>query len=30
MVPEGTPHWFSAIDGTLVLMALHLPRQAAR
>jgi mannose-6-phosphate isomerase-like protein (cupin superfamily) len=28
MVPEGTPHWFSAIDGTLVLMALHLPRQA--
>ena len=28
MVPEGTPHWFSGIDGTLVLMALHLPRQA--
>jgi len=25
MVPEGTPHWFSAIDGTVVLMSLHLP-----
>ena len=26
MVPEGVPHWFSAIDGTIVLMSLHLPR----
>ena len=26
MVPEGTPHWFSAIDGSVVLMSLHLPR----
>jgi mannose-6-phosphate isomerase-like protein (cupin superfamily) len=26
MVREGTPHWFSAIDGTVVLMSLHLPR----
>jgi len=26
MVPEGTPHWFSSIDGTIVLMSLHLPR----
>jgi mannose-6-phosphate isomerase-like protein (cupin superfamily) len=26
MVPEGSPHWFSAIDGTIVLMSLHLPR----
>jgi len=25
MVPEGTPHWFSTIDGTVVLMSLHLP-----
>jgi mannose-6-phosphate isomerase-like protein (cupin superfamily) len=25
MVPEGVPHWFSAIDGTVVLMSLHLP-----
>jgi mannose-6-phosphate isomerase-like protein (cupin superfamily) len=25
MVPEGTPHWFSAIDGTVVLMSIHLP-----
>jgi len=29
IVPEGTPHWFSAIDGTVVLMSLHLPRPAA-
>ena len=27
MVPEGTPHWFSSIDGTIVLMSLHLPRE---
>ena len=26
MVPENTPHWFSAIDGTLVLMSFHAPR----
>ncbi|MEQ1867747.1 MAG: cupin domain-containing protein, partial [Micropepsaceae bacterium] len=25
MVPPGTGHWFSAIDGTLVVMSLHLP-----
>ena len=29
MVPENTPHWFSAIDGSIVLMALHLPRSSA-
>lgn len=26
MVPEGVNHWFSKIDGTLVLMSIHLPR----
>jgi mannose-6-phosphate isomerase-like protein (cupin superfamily) len=26
MVPENTPHWFSQVDGALVLMSLHLPR----
>jgi len=26
IVPEGTPHWFSAINGTVVLMTLHVPR----
>jgi mannose-6-phosphate isomerase-like protein (cupin superfamily) len=26
LVPEKTPHWFSAIDGELTLMSLHLPR----
>jgi mannose-6-phosphate isomerase-like protein (cupin superfamily) len=25
MVPAGSPHWFSVIDGTLVLMSVHLP-----
>ena len=25
LVPQGTPHWFTQIDGALVLMALHLP-----
>jgi mannose-6-phosphate isomerase-like protein (cupin superfamily) len=25
MVPENTPHWFSPINGTLVVMSLHLP-----
>jgi mannose-6-phosphate isomerase-like protein (cupin superfamily) len=30
MVPEKTPHWFSAIDGTVVLMSLHLPHKAAQ
>jgi len=29
MVPEGQAHWFSAIDGTIVLMSLHLPHAAA-
>jgi mannose-6-phosphate isomerase-like protein (cupin superfamily) len=28
MVPENTPHWFSQIDTTLVLMSVHLPRAA--
>ncbi|MGP0073301.1 MAG: cupin domain-containing protein [Bryobacteraceae bacterium] len=26
IVPENTPHWFSAINGTIVLMSLHVPR----
>ena len=25
MVPEKTPHWFSQIEGTIVLMSIHLP-----
>jgi mannose-6-phosphate isomerase-like protein (cupin superfamily) len=28
-VPENTPHWFSAINRTLVLMTLHVPRPVA-
>ena len=26
MVPPGTPHWFSKINGTIILMSLHLPQ----
>ena len=26
MVPEKTPHWFSTVDGELVVMSLHVPR----
>lgn len=29
VVPENTPHWFSAINGTVVLMSLHVPRPVA-
>jgi mannose-6-phosphate isomerase-like protein (cupin superfamily) len=29
MVPENTPHWFSQIDGTLVLASLHLPHTSS-
>jgi mannose-6-phosphate isomerase-like protein (cupin superfamily) len=26
IVPENTPHWFSKIDGAIVLMSIHMPR----
>ena len=29
VVPENTPHWFSPIDGELVLMSLHVPHPVA-
>jgi len=29
IVPENTPHWFSKINGTIVLMSLHVPRISA-
>jgi mannose-6-phosphate isomerase-like protein (cupin superfamily) len=29
IVPENTPHWFSKINGTIVLMSLHVPRTMA-
>jgi mannose-6-phosphate isomerase-like protein (cupin superfamily) len=28
IVPENTPHWFSSIDGAVVLMSLHVPRSS--
>jgi mannose-6-phosphate isomerase-like protein (cupin superfamily) len=28
VVPEGVPHWFSSINGTLVLMSMRVPRSA--
>ena len=27
LVPQGVPHWFSQIDGTITLMSLHLSRK---
>ena len=30
IVPENTPHWFSAINGTVILMSLHVPRTAGK
>lgn len=30
MVPENTPHGFSDLEGTLVLMSIHLPQQPAK
>jgi mannose-6-phosphate isomerase-like protein (cupin superfamily) len=27
IVAQGVPHWFSAIEGTVTLMSLHLPRK---
>jgi mannose-6-phosphate isomerase-like protein (cupin superfamily) len=30
IVPQNTPHWFSAIDGTITLMTLHVPRPVAQ
>lgn len=29
VVPEGTPHWFSAVDGAVVLMTIKVPRGGA-
>jgi quercetin dioxygenase-like cupin family protein len=29
IVPENTPHWFSAINGSVVLMSLHVPRSGS-
>jgi mannose-6-phosphate isomerase-like protein (cupin superfamily) len=26
LVPEKTPHWFTQIEGTLVMMSVHLPK----
>ena len=25
-IPENTPHWIGAIDGTIILVTLHVPR----
>jgi mannose-6-phosphate isomerase-like protein (cupin superfamily) len=26
IIPENTPHWFSAFNGAIVLLSLHVPR----
>jgi mannose-6-phosphate isomerase-like protein (cupin superfamily) len=30
IVPEGTAHWFSAINGSVTLMSMHVPRTAGK
>jgi mannose-6-phosphate isomerase-like protein (cupin superfamily) len=30
LVPENTAHWFSAIDGTVTLMSVHIPKTAGK
>ena len=30
IVPEGVPHWFSKINGTLVLMSFHVAKPPAK
>jgi mannose-6-phosphate isomerase-like protein (cupin superfamily) len=30
IVPEGVPHWFSKINGTLVLMSFHIAKPPAK
>jgi mannose-6-phosphate isomerase-like protein (cupin superfamily) len=27
IVPQGVPHWFSPINGTIILMSVHVPRK---
>jgi quercetin dioxygenase-like cupin family protein len=29
IVPENTPHWFSMIKDTLILMSIHVPRSGS-
>lgn len=29
IVPQNTPHWFRQIDGELVLISMHVPREDA-
>jgi mannose-6-phosphate isomerase-like protein (cupin superfamily) len=26
IIPENTPHWFSAVDGSLSYLSMHMPR----
>jgi mannose-6-phosphate isomerase-like protein (cupin superfamily) len=30
LVPENTAHWFSAVDGVITLMSVHIPKTAAK
>lgn len=29
LIPEGMPHWFSALEGSVTVVTLHLPRATA-
>jgi mannose-6-phosphate isomerase-like protein (cupin superfamily) len=30
LVPDNTAHWFSAVDGALTLMSVHIPKTPAK
>lgn len=30
LIPQGVPHWFSALEGSISVMTLHLPQAAAQ
>lgn len=30
IVPANTPHWFDRIDGTMVMLSMHLPKGAGQ
>ena len=29
IIPENTPHWFSAIDGSISYLSMHMPRASS-
>ena len=29
IIPENTPHWFSAVDGSISHLSMHMPRPSS-